>query len=76
MLGHHGPISETPFKMPFHWRADDGLFIGIFGFSIPSSSKKKKKRYQIWTPSDKTLCIRACERLQPMSRYMSFSTVF
>ena len=23
-VGHHRPTSETPFKMAFRWRADDG----------------------------------------------------
>ena len=46
--------------MAFHWRANDGPFIVIFGSSIPSSTKKKQKktRNQIWTPSDKTFWIR------------------
>ena len=52
-------------SMAFHWWADDGPFIVIFGSSITSSTKKiikknKKKRYQIWTPSDITFWIRAC----------------
>ena len=29
--------------MAFLWRADDGLFMAIFGSSIPSSTKTKKK---------------------------------
>ena len=29
--------------MAFHWRADDGLFIVIFGSTIPSSKKEEKK---------------------------------
>ena len=24
LVGHHFPFSETPFKMVFRWRADDG----------------------------------------------------
>ena len=49
------PASETPLK--FRWQADDGPFIVVFGSSIPSSTKKI---HQIWTPSDKTFWIRAC----------------
>ena len=45
-----------PAKMAFRWRVDDGPFIVVFGISIPSSTKKKK-RYQVWTPSDKTFWI-------------------
>ena len=42
--------------MVFRWQADDGPFIAVFGPSIPSSTKKKK-RYQLWTPCDKTFLI-------------------
>ena len=42
--------------MAFLWLADDGPFIVVFWSSIPSPTKKniQKKRYQIWTLSDKT----------------------
>ena len=43
------------------WRADDGPLIVVLGSSLPSSLKKKrKKRCQSWTHSDKTFWIRAC----------------
>ena len=34
--GHHRPASETPFKMAFRWRADDGLTLnaGLVAFLI------------------------------------------
>ena len=57
-------IIGTPSKrhfMAFCWRADDGPLLVVLGSSIPSSAKKKKiKRCQSWTPSDKTFWIRAC----------------
>ena len=34
-------------KMAFHWRADDGPLIVVFGSSLPSSPNKKN---QSWTP--------------------------
>ena len=40
------------------WRAVNGTLIVVFGSSLPSSIKKKT--CQSWTPSDKTLWIRAC----------------
>ena len=43
--------------MVFRWRANDWQHIVVFGSSLPSSTKK---RCQSWTPSDKTLWIRAC----------------
>ena len=37
------------------WRADGGPLIVVFGFSLPSSTKKStQKSCQSWTPSDKT----------------------
>ena len=45
--------------MAFGWRADGGPFIADFISSIPQSTKKKK-RYQIWTPPNKTFWIRDC----------------
>ena len=54
-----GPSSARQ-RMTFRWRTDDGPFIVVFGSSIPSSTKKKVERYQIWTPSDKTFWTRAC----------------
>ena len=48
MLGHHRPASETP--MAFHWRADDGLLLVLFGSSFPSSKKQQQKRRIWWTP--------------------------
>ena len=50
-------------SMAFRWRANDGSLRVVFRSSLPSSIKK---RCQIWTPSDKTVCIRAC--------YQSLST--
>ena len=47
--------------MAFRWRADDGPFIVVFGYSIPSSTKNKKHS-QLWTASDKTLWICACSQ--------------
>ena len=32
--------------MAFHWRADDGLFIAVFGSYSPSSTKKKTHKKQ------------------------------
>ena len=29
MLDHHGQAVETPLKMAFRWRADDGPVIGL-----------------------------------------------
>ena len=49
MLGHYGPASETPWP----------TFCGI---SILSPSHQLKKRCQCWTPSDKTLWIRTCQK--------------
>ena len=52
----------TPAKshlMAFRSRADDGLLIAVYGFSLPLSLKKKT-RCKSWTPSDKTFWIRAC----------------
>ena len=53
--------------MAFRWRAYDGPFIAVFGSFIPSSTKKNKKTltYQVWTPSDKTFWIFACNFLVP-----------
>ena len=45
MLGHHRHASETPIKMAFRWRANDGPLMLVFGSYLPSSTKKKKK---IW----------------------------
>ena len=37
--------------MAFRWQADDGPLIVVFESFLPSSTKKKKKkRYQKWTP--------------------------
>ena len=51
-------------SMAFRWRADDGTFLDIliFGYLDPLTPQqlKKKKRYQIWAPSDKSFWIRAC----------------
>ena len=55
MKGHHRHASQ----MLFPERADVGPFIAVFGSSIPLSPHHlKKKRYQIWTPSDKPFWIR------------------
>ena len=57
MLGHHRPASEMPFK----WRFAGRLMMAHFiCYSYPLSPHQlKKKRYQIWTPSDKAFWIRA-----------------
>ena len=57
-------IIGTPAKrhlMAFRWRADNGPLIVVLGSSLPSSTNKtkKRKRWQNWTPSDKTFWIRA-----------------
>ena len=54
--------------MAFHWRADDGLLILVFGSST-------KKRCQIWTPSSKTFRIRACLVYFPRILYIKFGFV-
>ena len=54
-----GPSSvrqRNAISMAFRWRADDDPFIGMFGSSIFTSTKKS---YQMWTPSDKAFWIRA-----------------
>ena len=51
MLGHHRPGSETPFRNGVSLAGRRWSILTVFGSSIPSSTKKK--RYQIWTPSDK-----------------------
>ena len=57
-------IIGTPAKCPlmaFRWRADDSPLIVVLGSSLPSPIKKKKlKRCQSWTTSDKTFWICAC----------------
>ena len=35
-------------SMAFHWRADDGPFLAVFGSSVPLSTKKKLNKHQIW----------------------------
>ena len=40
-------------EMEFRWRTDDGSLL-VFGSSLPSSTKRmKKKRCQSWTPLTK-----------------------
>ena len=63
MLGHHRHANEMP-KMAFCWPVDDGPLIVEFGLPLPLSNKTKQKTTtkipcQSWTPSDKTLWIRA-----------------
>ena len=54
MLGQRWPASETPLQWRFAGGADDGPFIAVFGYSIPSTIFfLKKKRYPIWTPLTK-----------------------
>ena len=55
MFGHRRLASETPFKLTFRWRADDGPLLVLFGSSLISS-----KRCQSWTPSGKTFWISPC----------------
>ena len=57
--GDDGPLLVV-LKMAFRWRADDGPLLVVFESSSFSSTKQKEKRYRIWTPSDKTFRIRAC----------------
>ena len=54
-------------EMAFCWGADDGPFIAVFGSSFPSSTKKKKKPHQIWTPSDIIFWIQACQKGNSLS---------
>ena len=57
-------IIDTPAKrhlMAFRWRADDGPLIVVLG-SLPPLINLLNKRCQSWTPSDKTLWIRACKK--------------
>ena len=36
----HRPVSKTPFKWPFRWRAEDGPLSMVYGLSHLSSTKK------------------------------------
>ena len=59
-----GPSSarqRNAILMAFCWRADDGPLKVVFWSFLPSSTKREKtlSKCQIWTPSDKTFCIRA-----------------
>ena len=58
MLGHDRPASETPFK----WRFACGPLMARYWWYLDPSSPQqtKKKLSNGWTPSDKTLWIRAC----------------
>ena len=61
MLGHQRPGSETPFK----WRFAGGpMMAHLYRYLDPLSPHKLKKRYQIWTPSDKTLDPRMKDQTQ------------
>ena len=51
MLGHHPDASETPFN--------NGPLLVVFWSSTLSSTKRRKKHCQSWTPSDKSFWIRA-----------------
>ena len=60
MLGRHLHGSETPFK----WRFAGGPMMARLKWYLDPPSphqlkKRKKKRCQSWTPSDKTLWIRS-----------------
>ena len=63
-----GPSSarqQSAIQMAFRWQADDGQLLVVFGYPLPSSTKKKKrktKKKQL-APSDKTFWIRACAGL-------------
>ena len=51
-----GPSSarqQNAIAMVFHWRADDGPFIAVFGSSIPSSIKKKEYGIKFGPPLTK-----------------------
>ena len=63
MLGQRWPASETPLQWRFAGGADDGPFIAVFGYSIPSTNFFfLKKTLSNMDPSDKTFWIRACYR--------------
>ena len=55
------PSTARQRKMAFRWRADDGPLIVAFGSTLPHQVITIKKRYQSWTPSDKSFWIRACQ---------------
>ena len=61
--------------MSFRWWTDGGPLRVVFRSSFPSSTKKqkkKKKRCQIWTPSDKTFLIRACNPIPQRDVLLSY----
>ena len=58
-VGLSSARQRNAISMALRWRADDGRLIVVVGPSLPSSTKLK--RYQIWTISDKTFWIRACQ---------------
>ena len=75
--------------MAFRWRADDGPLIVTLPPLIKKNNNKKqtkKKRYQSWTPSDKTFSIHACPSLSlckignsdcdQLQSYLSHSSVY
>ena len=58
-----GPSSarqRNAISMAFCLRADDGPIKAVFGSSIYHQLRNIKKKYQIWTPSDKTFWIGEC----------------
>ena len=64
-------------SMAFCWRADNGPLIVVIGSSFsPSAKKKKKKRCQSWTPSDKIFSIRACDNTEIVAAESPISSVY
>ena len=56
MLGHHQPASETPFKWRFAGRPLMARLLWYLDPSSPHQTKKRrKKRCQSWSLSDKTV---------------------
>ena len=62
MFSQHRPASERPFKSGAS--RGDIVSLLVFGSSIPSSTKKKKKTLSELYPSDKTFWIRAWFRIK------------
>ena len=60
-VGPSSACQGNAILMGFHWQADDGPLIVVFGSSHPSSTKKKTKNIKVGYPSDKNFWIRPCE---------------
>ena len=48
-------VGPSSVSLAFLWRANDGLLLGVFESSLPSSTKNNSKKPLAvsWTPSDK-----------------------